>query len=348
VRGLTQSAGMSPEMNERLADDETGQGEFRPAVQPSLFETGADGRLRGNVGIMPDLTARSSLDVARYWYRRYLEQSGHPHNTVNSYSYDLALFESLIGPKPVADVKRRDIALFLDECKTRSTRKRRLTSVSGMFKYLITKVHVLEDDPTEEFYPEHIPLKTPRPLFADEQERLLDAARRDGTRAYAAVWLMLRLGLSRAEVLQLRHEHIDLSNPEQPVVYIYYEHTRHRGRERRLAAASEFVSIYRDLANEPEPRGALIAMLPQSINKLVDRVAKDANIGRQVSPQSLRDTFAVDQAHENATEEDLLKILGLADDARNRMSVRRYLNLAQPPLLATDPKGAASEAHTEE
>jgi integrase/recombinase XerD len=324
-------------MNDRLADDQTGQSDFRPAVQPSLFEQGADGRLRGNVGIMPDLTARSSLDVARYWYRRYLEQSGHPRNTVNSYSYDLALFESLIGPKPVADVKRRDIALFLDECKTRSTRKRRLTSVSGMFKYLIEKVHVLEDDPTEEFYPEHIPLKTPRPLFADEQERLLDAARRDGTRAHAAVWLMLRLGLSRAEVLQLRHEHIDLSDPEQPVVYIYYENTRHRGRERRLAAASEFAGIYRDLADEPEPRGPLIAMLPQSMNKLVDRVAKDANVGRQVSPQSLRDTFAVDQAREGATEEDLLKVLGLADDARNRMSVRRYLNLAQPPLLATDP-----------
>ncbi|HEX3721557.1 MAG TPA: site-specific integrase [Nitrolancea sp.] len=331
-------------MSERTAGDQSEKGGFRPAVQPSLFEQGADGRLRGNVGVMPDLTGRSGLDVARYWYRRYLEQSGHPHNTVNSYSYDLSLFESLIGPKPIADVKRRDIALFLDECKTRSTRKRRLTSVSGMFKYLIEKVHVLEDDPTEEFYPEHIPLKTPRPLFAEEQERLLEAARRDGTRAHAAVWLMLRIGLSRAEVLQLRHEHIDLSNPDQPVVYVYYDNARHRGRERRLAATSEFAGIYRELVSEAEPSGALIAILPQSMNKLVDRVAEDAKIGRQVSPQSLRDTFAVDRARDGATEEDLLKLLGLADDARNRMSVRRYLNLAQPPLLATDAKPSVSES----
>jgi len=333
-------------MNDRLAREDADRERHRPAVQPSLFETGADGRLRGNVGVMPDLTSRSSLDVARYWYRRYLEQSGYPANTVNSYSYDLSLFEMLIGPKPIGQILRRDVALFLDECKTRSTRKRRLTSVSGLFKYLIEKIHVLDDDPTEEFYPEHIPLKTPRPLFADEQERMLAAAERDGRRAHAAVWLMLRLGLARAEVLQLRHDHIDLSTPDQPVVYVYYENPRHRGRERRLAGTREFAEIYQELRGDDETSGVLIDMLPQSLNKLVERVANDAKIGRPISPQSLRDTFAVDRAREGASEEDLLRLLGLADDARNRMSVRRYLNLAQPPLLSAEPNATpTAESH---
>lgn len=313
-------------------------------VQPSLFQLGPDGRLRGHVAVMPDLTPQSGLDIARYWYRRYLEQSGHPRNTVNSYSYDLSVFELLIGPKPIGEIKRRDVALFLDDTNTKSTRKRRLTSVSGMFKYLVDKAHVLETDPSADFYPEHIPLKTPRPLFADEQERLLRAARQDSPRAATAIWLMLRLGLSRAEVLQLRHEHVDLSAPNQPIVYIYYDNPRHRGRERRLAATAEFTELYHTLIGDSEPHGPVISILPQSMNKLVERVAREAGIDRRVSPQTLRDTFAVDQARDGASEEDLLSLLGLADDARNRMSVRRYLKLAQPPLLSGRPEGVGGDS----
>lgn len=313
----------------------------RRALQPPLFEMSADGRLRGHVALVPDLTPNSSLEIARYWYRRHLEQSGHPRNTVNSYSYDLAVFEMLIGPKPIGEIRPRDIALFLDDSQTRSTRKRRLTSVSGLFKFLIDKAQVLETDPTASFYPEHIPLKTPRPLFLDEQERLLAAAEADGPRAHAAVWLMLRLGLSRGEVLQLRADHVDLSDPAQPIVYVFYDNPRHRGRERKLAAGAPFTAIYQRLVEEDGPLDRLIPILPQSLNKLVERVALAAGIQRHVTPQALRDTFAVNRARDGADEAELLRLLGLADDSRNRMSVRRYVKLAEPPLLADQPTQAA-------
>jgi integrase/recombinase XerD len=304
------------------------------ALQPPLFELGADGRLRGHVGLLPELTADSSLDVARYWYRRYLEQSGHPPNTVKSYSYDLAVFESLIGPKPIRAITRRDIATFLNESRGRSTRKRRLTTVSGFFKFLINKAKVLESDPTAAFYPEHIPLKTPQPLFAEEQERLLAAAAEDGPRAHLAIWLMLKLGLTRSEVLGLRASHIDWSDPEKPVVYIFYEAPKRRLRERKLAASAELTEIYRRLIEASDgPVDHLVPILPQSLNKLVERVAQAAGIQKPVTPQTLRHTFAVEQARRGATEDELLELLGLADDARNRMSVRRYLKLAAPPLL---------------
>ncbi len=302
-------------------------------LQPPLFELGKEGRIQGAIGIVPDLNPDSSLDVARYWYRRYLEQSGHPHNTIKSYSYDLAVFETMIGPKTIQQVKRRDIAHFLGESNTKSTRKRRLTSVSGLFKFLITQAQVLESDPSSAFYPEHIPLKTPHPLFADEQARLLASAAEDGPRAHGAIWLMLRLGLSRAEVLQIRVDHVDVSDPERPVVYVFYESPRHRGKERKLAVGREFGDLFQQLIEEYQPREHLFPILPQTLNKIVERVTQAAGLTKHVSPQSLRDTFAVDRAREGATEEDLLRLLGLADDSRNRMSVRRYIKLAEPPLL---------------
>ena len=84
------------------------------------------------IGGIGALTPRSSLPVARYWYRRSLEQAQHPKNTIESYLYDLAIFEQVIGPKPIDEVTSRDIAHYLGEANTRSTRKRRLTSVSQL------------------------------------------------------------------------------------------------------------------------------------------------------------------------------------------------------------------------
>jgi integrase/recombinase XerD len=318
----------------RIADQRDELGQSPRVLQPPLFELSGEGRLRGHVGLLPELTPDSSLDVARFWYRRYLEQSGHPPNTVKSYSYDLAVFESLVGPKPIREISRRDIATFLDESRGRSTRKRRLTTVSGFFRFLINRAKVVESDPTTAFYPEHIPLKTPRPLFADEQERLLAAAATNGPRAHLAIWLMLRLGLTRSEVLGLRASHIDWSDPERPVVYVFYETPRRRLRERKLAATAELTEIYRKVCDESDdPVDLLLPILPQSVNKLVERVAQRAGITKPVTPQTLRDTFAVEQARRGASEDELLELLGLADDPRNRSSVRRYLKLAAPPLL---------------
>lgn len=316
-----------------LDPDDAGRG--RQAALP-LFETGGAGAARpsGHVALIPDLTAEASLEVARYWFRRHLEQSEHPKNTVKSYSYDLSIFEILIGPKRIDEIQPRDIAYYLDDATTRSTRKRRLTSISALFKFLIGTTKVLESDPTADFYPTHIPLKTPRPLFEEEQERLLAAAAEDGTRARAAIWLMLRLGLTRAELLNLHSSHIDPSDPDQPVVYIYYENPRNRGKERKLLAGPEFAPIFEELADEYAPLGKLLPILPQSVNKLVDRVTLAAGINKPVSPQLLRDTFAVERARQGAGEDDLLALLGLANDARNRMSVQRYLKLASPPLLS--------------
>jgi integrase/recombinase XerD len=300
--------------------------------QPPLFESAGRARLVGHTGQIADLTPSSSFDIARYWFRRYLEQSGYPRNTVDAYSYDLAILNSMIGPKRIDKISSRDIAQYLDASQNRSTRKRRLTSVSSFFRFLIAQAQVLDRDPSQSFYPDSIPLKTPKPLFASEREQLLDAAERDGPRAHAIIWLLLNLGLTRGELLRLRHRDIDLSVPDAPVVYIFYDHPRHSSKERKLAASPEFVELYRRV-EEAHGRGEFVfEMLPQSVNRLIERVASSAGLEKPVSPQSLRDTFAVNQARDGMDEQELLEILGLANEARNRTSVQRYIKLARPPL----------------
>ena len=300
--------------------------------QLALFAPGPGGQLMPLLGGLPPLAPDSSLTLARAWYRRELEQGKRPRNTVESYCYDLTILEKLIGAKPIAAIDRGDIARYLGDANGRSTRKRRLTSARRFFCYLIEDARVLGSDPTAGYYPHTIPLRSPVPLFATEQEALLAAAAADEPWSLPAIWLMLRLGLTRGELLALRRDHVDLADPERPVVYVFYDDVTKRGKERKLGADAEFAAIYAAYLEAKAPVDALFPFGPQAVNGMVERVRHAAGIRKEVTPQNLRHTYAVEKATQGADEEQLLALLGLADDPRNRGSVRRYLKLAEPPL----------------
>jgi integrase/recombinase XerD len=310
---------------------ERGEAAARPD-QLSLFAPGAAGQLTPLLGGLSPLTPGSSLKLARSWYRRELEQGKRPRNTVESYCYDLMVLETLIGAQPINQIERRDIARYLGEANSRTTRKRRLTSARRFFQFLIEEARVLTADPTAGYYPHLIELRSPVPLFPDEQEALLVAAESDEAWSAPAIWLMLRLGLSRAELLALRRDHIDLTEPEQPVVFVFYDDARKHDKERKLAADEQFAHLYASYLTERTPVDLLFAMVPPTVNVMVERVRNAAGISKDVTPQTLRHTFAVERAKAGADETQLLALLGLADDPRNRASVERYLKLAGPPL----------------
>ena len=302
------------------------------ASQLHLFAPGPAGSFTPLLGGLAPLDADSSLELARAWFRLDLEQGKRPENTVESYSYDLAVLEKLIGAKPLDAIDRTDIARFLGDASSKVTRKRRLTSVRQFFRFLIEDARVLRADPTEGYYPHTIHLRTPIPLFADEQVALLAAAADDEAWALPAIWLMLRLGLGRNELLALRRDHVDLADPARPVVYVFYDDAAKRGKERKLAGDEEFAALYADYLERGQPVDLLFPYGQPAVNGMVDRVRKAAGLTKEVTPQTLRHTFAVDRAKTGADEDDLIALLGLADNPRNRASVARYLKLAAEPL----------------
>lgn len=297
------------------------------AIQPQLFNINSKGELVQPAEI-PTLSSNSPLDVARWWFRTHLESLNRPKNTVASYMYDLAGFEEYTGPKSLDKVTAGDIASYLAQSLKKSTRKRRLTSLGAFFKYLIQTEKVLDKDPTDNFFADFIPLKIPNVLTGREQELLLEAAQRENSRTYMMISFMLKLGFTRTELLAIQPEHVDVADAQTAQVYVSYDDKRWQKKERKLVAAPEFAPAFQRYLSEFAPSRKLFEMLPQSVNKLVERVARDAGINKKVTPQSLRDTFAVEEARNGANSSDLLKILGLAPDPRNRMSVDRYIKLA--------------------
>lgn len=316
-------------------ESEAARGRAHRPDQLSLdLHTEAKGAFTPEIGGLMPLDAGSSLDLARTWFRRELELARRPRNTIESYTYDLQKLEDLIGPKAINRIDRTDIARFLGDANSRTTRKRRLTSLRQFFTYLIRTEKVLKLDPTEGYFPHQIALRTPQPLFPDEQQALLDAAARDEPWSAVAIWLMMRVGLTRSELLALERDHVDRASEATPVVNIYYETPGKQVKERRLATSEPFARLYNDFlaTRDPEDQGRLFPVGPPAVNGMVERVRRAAGIGKDVTPQTLRHTFAVEQARNGAGVDDLLALLGLADDSRNRASVERYIRLASPAL----------------
>lgn len=300
---------------------------------------------------LSELRQGSSLTLARSWFQHDLQRKRRPRNTIDSYSYDLMVLEHLIGPRPLNRITGSDIARYLGEASSKTTRKRRLTSARRFFHYLIEEAKVLRFDPTEGFYPHRIPASTPRPLFANEQAAMLSAALADEAWSGVAVWLMMRLGLTRAELLALQRDHIDRTDPERPIVHIYYDDVAKQGKERKLAADAAFSTMYDAFLEARDPQGTLFPVGRQAVNGMVERVRRAAGIDKEVTPTTLRQTFAIEEARKGANEDRLLALLGLADDPRNRSTVRGYIAHAAPPVNelpgdGTDPQDTTSGNNT--
>ncbi|MGC4107699.1 MAG: tyrosine-type recombinase/integrase [Thermomicrobiales bacterium] len=312
----------------------------RPDQLALDLHTETRGAFAPELGGLVPLDAGSSLDLARSWFRRDLELARRPKNTIESYRYDLQKLEEMIGPKAINRIDRTDIARFLGDANSRTTRKRRLTSLRQFFAYLIKTEKVLKLDPTEGYFPHQIALRTPQPLFPDEQQAILDAAARDEPWSTLAIWLMMRVGLTRSELLALERDHVDRASEPTPVVNVYYETPGKQVKERRLATSEAFAEVYEAYLSTrgAELTGRLVPVGPPAVNGMVERVRRAADIGKDVTPQTLRHTFAVEQARNGADADDLLALLGLADDGRNRASVERYIRLASPALPTDSPR----------
>ena len=270
-----------------------------------------------------------SLVGAAEHYRRALERQQRPKNTVASYLFDITVLAHQIPSKSINQISPLDLGRFLEEAQSLATRKRRLTSLRRFFRFLIEEEKVLSIDPTADFIPNKVELRKPRPLTTNEQDALLAAASADEPWSLTAIWLMLRLGLTRAEILALQRHDVDRSNMFAPTVRIESDDLAKPNKNRMQTADGRFGEIYGEFLDRRDPEGRLFPVGFQAINGMVDRVRKAAGIDRAVTPRLLRETYASDRARAGASEEDLIRELGLADDLRNRQSVRRYIELAQ-------------------
>src|SRR6266536_5241364 len=283
------------------------------------------------------LTDQSSLAACAIPYQQELMLRGKSNYTITCFLSDLKMFSNYVGQDtPVGRITKEQLTDWLMKLKfgTRGqapapkTMARRVTFLKNFFSWL-AREGVIKEDPAASLTLERPLPPLPELLFADEIRRLLAAAAED-PRCHCLVYLILYAGLKKEEVMGLKIQHVDLSEPQMPMVTIHFAPTTGKQhRERRLTLPAEFTSIFQAYRTRYKPVDAVFECTDRNLNYILARVVKAADIKKRVTLQLLRDTFAVQQLQAGVTFDALREKLGLSDEAWLE-SKEKYRRLAFP------------------
>jgi integrase/recombinase XerD len=288
------------------------------AEPPDPLETPFPPLIRTN-----PLTDQSSLAACAIPYRQELLLRGKSNYTVTCFLSDLKMFSGFVGQDtPVGRLTKEQLTDWLMKLKfgnkgqvpAPKTMARRVTFLKNFFSWL-AREGIIREDPSASLVLERPLPPLPELLFEDEIERLLKAASED-PRCHCLLYLVLYAGLKKEEVIGLKLNHIDLSDPQAPMITIHFApSTGKQHRERRLALPAEFSTTLKEYQAKYHPTNELFDCTDRNLNYILARVVKAAGIKKRVTLQLLRDTYAVRQLKTGVAPDSLREKLGLSNEA---------------------------------
>src|SRR3984893_4211965 len=245
------------------------------------------------------LTDQSSISACFIPYQQDLQLRGKSEYTITCFLSDLRMLSEFVGrDTPIGRISKEQLTDWLvklkfgkgmDKLPAPKTMARRVTFLKNFFSWL-TREGVIREDPSASLVLERPLPPLPQLLFDDEVQRLLQSATEE-PRAHCLVYLILHAGLKKEEVMGLKMEHIDISNPDMPTITVHFDAaTGKQHRERRLALPAEFTTILKRYLAKYHPTSELFVCTDRNLNYILARAVKAANIKKRVTLQLLRDT----------------------------------------------------------
>jgi integrase/recombinase XerD len=269
------------------------------------------------------LTDQSSLSACIIPYQQDLKLRGKSDYTVTCFLSDLKMFSDFVGrDTPVGRITKEQLTDWLMKLKfgtkgqtpAPKTMARRVTFLKNFFSWL-AREGVIREDPSSSLVLERPLPPLPELLFDDEVQRLLEASAND-PRCHCLVYLVLNAGLKKEEIMGLKLDHIDLSDPQAPMLTVHFPaSTGKQHRERRLALPAQFTTILKQYIAKYRPTQELFVCTDRNLNYILARAVKAAGIKKRVTLQLLRDTFAVQQLKSGVSPQAVREKLGLSDEA---------------------------------
>ncbi|HLF28808.1 MAG TPA: site-specific integrase [Anaerolineae bacterium] len=295
--------------------------------EPAKIEGGVD-RSRANA-----LTSRTRLAVAMDAYREHMIARRFAENTVKAFMYDLNIVAEFFTPnKPVGEIAHRDLEKFIDwlvtgrgvPCNPKSL-ARRITTLKTFFGWLKESGTILID-PAAPIV--HQPVKTPLPdtLFDNEIDAVLavtqqlragalsvsDSPSKPDVRPHLLVTLLLATGIKKSECVAIKLEHIDLSDPTEPALWIRYADARHRHKERKLRLDRKWPDLLEAYKSQYAIQDMLFPWSARNLEYVLADVGRLAGLNKPLSFETLRWTCAVRDKRGGMPDETLRRKLGLS------------------------------------
>lgn len=249
-------------------------------------------------------------------------------NTLESYQRDLVAFarhEAGAGITRIEDIRQPQIAAYLVHLhtsgKANATISRNLASIRSLFHYLV-KEEVLLADPTLHLEAPKIEKRLPKVLTIREVERLLhapDPLTTVGARDRAMLELLYATGIRVTELVSIRISDVNLSagflrcmgkgSKERiiPVGEIAQKTLLHylRSGRTKLVRGADSQALFVNHHGRPMSR--------QGFWKILKKYAQSASILKDITPHTLRHSFATHLLERGADLRAVQEMLGHAD-----------------------------------
>lgn len=269
-------------------------------------------------------------------FGEYLEiQKPSSANTRESYLRDIMYFLQYLtvrdmSPLNLNEEQIQEYVDYLHEIKrSPTTISRNLASVRCFYKFLIFRGFV-DVNPAKNIKLEKTVKKLPQVLSGEDIERLLaqpDITDPKGCRDKAMLELLYATGIRVSELINLNIKDVNLRSG---VLYC-------RGNKgvrpipmypSAVVAVSDYIYRMRDLISGPDSGSALFVNLNggrltrQGFWKIVKRYAKQANIQKEITPHTLRHSFALHLLQNGASVKDIQSMMGHADISSTQVYVQ--------------------------
>lgn len=260
---------------------------------------------------------KSKMSLKDYEYYLKIECAMSP-NTVASYISDLTAFYSAVGKEP-KDVVPEDIISYFAETTALSKRSqaRVLSSLHSFYKWMIMEGE-MTDNPSDAIEAPKLGKYLPAVLSVEEVERLIAAVDLDsafGKRDRAMLETLYGLGLRVSELISLR---ISSIWTEQGFVSVIG-----KGDKQRLVplggmardAIRDYLEV-RGPAADRESSDILFlnrfgrALTRIAVFKMIKAYAVKAGISKEISPHTLRHSFATHLIENGADLRAVQEMLG--------------------------------------
>ena len=258
------------------------------------------------------------------------------YNTEISYQRDLKKAAEYFAGQKVGDlasVNTRNLnayLLFLEKSKmSPATVSRNIASLHSFYQFLVRENRIVED-PSLGLKPPKVEKKAPEILTAEEAKLLLQQPNLKtdkGLRDKAMLQLLYTTGIRVSELVHLKVEDVDLASGLITCTESGKTRVIPFTGETRLAL-EEYLSSARERLLKGKDSEYLFCncsgsqMSRQGFWKVLKGYASDAGISKDITPHTMRHSFAAHMLQEGRDLKSVQKMLGHADISTTQM----YLN----------------------
>ena len=270
-------------------------------------------------------------------YRKYLlEDKRASQNTVSSYLRDLRQFSEYLSIRSIADPRKLksnvigEYVLWMSgKGKSAATVTRAVASIKSFYAFLLERGEV-KVNPAKNVTAAKVERKFPEILTGKEVELFLDQPQcvdAKGCRDHAMLELLYATGIRVSELIALDENDCSLSAG--------FIRCRSKGRERIIplypAAVKALTDYIRDirpqLLADPDEEALFVNMSGERMSrqgfwKIVKHYQETAQIEKDITPHTLRHSFAVHLLENGADLRSIQEMLGHADISSTQIYTR--------------------------